>query len=353
VCPTILKESNIDSAGRSSRSVTSRSTNKYKAHESKFKAYPINYSLVLLAHVLGCGPDSIGTIFAFFGIAPGRGGVAKWKQLEDAVGQAEQHTATAVCEENIADALVAYQDKAKEDYKEWVATQDGQQSPQQSRIEKMQELLNLQDGRVGVTVGMDGAWQRRAIGFGNGNSMSGHNFCVDLKTKRIINFIVYSKRCTTCTRYNKLGTPPPIHRCSHNFEGSSKSMEADASVQHKVDLETKATGVYIHTLCTDDDSSVRANTRYSLDDIARRDYPDYHGRNKAITDWPYSESTVNGKTTRTYAKDTGHLPLQCYPIHRYITDKNHRVRCIGKFLFSKELQSKARLVRCQRRKLSS
>jgi hypothetical protein len=147
---------------------------------------------------------------------------------------------------------------------------------------------------------------------------------------------------TTCTRYNKLGTPPPIHRCSHNFEGSSKSMEADASVQHKVDLETKATGVYIHTLCTDDDSSVRANTRYSLDDIARRDYPDYHGRNKAITDWPYSESTVNGKTTQTYAKDTGHLPLQCYPIHRYITDKNHRVRCIGKFLFLKELQSKAK-----------
>jgi hypothetical protein len=80
-----------------------------------------------------------------------------------------------------------------------------------------------------------------------------------------------------------------------------------------------------------------------LDDIARRDYPDYHGRNKHITDWPYTETTVNGKTTRTYAKDTGHLPLQCYPIHRYTTDRNHRVRCIGKFLFAKELQSKAKV----------
>jgi hypothetical protein len=346
VCATIVKDDSntIDeesSARRSMRRGTGSSA-KYKAHESKFKAYPINYNMVLLAHVLGCSTDAIGTIFAFLGMAPSKGGNAKWKQLEDVVGDAEQHTAAVVCDENRADAIVAYQEKAKEQYTNWVATQEGRQSPQQTKVAKMQEFLNLKDGRVGLSVGMDGAWQRRAIGFGNGNSMSGHNFCVDLNTKRIINFIVYSKRCTTCTRYTKLGTPAPIHRCSQNFEGSSKSMEADASVQHKVDLETNATGVFIHTLCTDDDSSVRANTKYSFDDLARRDYPDYHGRNKHITDWPYTETTVNGKTTRTYAKDTGHLPLQCYPIDRYITDKNHRVRCIGKFLFSKELQSKAK-----------
>jgi len=293
-------------------------------------------------HVLGCGSETIGTIFAFLGLAPARGGKVRWKAIEDIVGVAQQNTANAICSENRTAAIVAYQDKAKEHYAKWLDTDTGRQSTQAAKIAKMQELLKLKDGRIGITVGMDGAWQRRAIGFGSGNSKSGHNFCVDLLTKKIINCVVYSKQCTLCQRYRKMNSPAPHHRCSQNFNGSAKSMEADGSVQHKVDIETNDTGIYISTLCTDDDSSVRANTKYSHDDVARRDYPEYHGRNKHITDWPYTEATVNGKTTRTYAKDSGHLPLQCYPIHRYITDKNHRVRCIGKFLFSKELQSKAK-----------
>jgi len=329
-------------ASRRSNSGGASRNKKYNRNKSKFKEYPINYGLVLLTQLLGGGTDNIAVIFAFLGLAPSYGGYDKWKALEDIVGESEQSVSEEVCTENIQSTLLAYQDSAKEQYSVWLATMEGQQATQEAKISKMQQLLHLKDGRVGIRVGMDGAWQRRAIGFGSGNSKSGHNFCVDLLTKKIVNAVVYSKQCTTCKRWKKSGKPVPVHRCSKNFDGSAKSMEAEASIQHKVDLETKDTGVYIHTLCTDDDSSVRANTKYSHDDIARRDYPDYHGRNKHITDWPYTETTVNGKTSRTYAKDTGHLPLQCYPIHRYITDKNHRVRCIGKFLFSKELQSKAK-----------
>jgi len=341
VCPSIVK-SNEDDDNSAIPTTRSASVGKYKSWKSRFREYSVNYNMVILSQVLGCGTDCIGTIFAFFGIAAGKGCHVKWKTLEDEVGAAEQELSIEICTENRQKCVSAYQAKAKEQYTGWLDTGEGRQSTREMKVAKMQQLLNLKDGRIGITVGMDGAWQRRAIGFGNGNSMSGHNFCVDLVTKKIVNAVVYSKQCTTCQRHKKTDTPPPPHRCSANFEGSSKSMEADGSIQHKVDIETKETGIYIHTLCTDDDSSVRANTKYSHDDIARRDYPEYHGRNKHITDWPYTEATVNGKTTRTYAKDSGHLPLQCYSIHRYITDKNHRVRCIGKFLFSKDLQSKAK-----------
>jgi hypothetical protein len=338
ICPTSTVQSNIDN-----NSIGTRSSNKkYNVNISKFKSYPINYSIILLMQLLGGGTDSIAAMFAFLGIAPSFGGYDKWKALEDAIGEAEVAVGKEVLAENTKSVIATYQDKAKEKYLEWVDTTDGQEATHDDKVSKMEDLLNLQDGRVGIIAGMDGAWQRRAIGFGSGNSKSGHNFCVNLVTKKIVNAVVYSKQCTTCERWKSKDQPIPIHRCSKNFDGSSKSMEAEASIKHKVDLETKATGVYVHTLCTDDDSSVRANTKYSLDDVARRDYPQYHGRNKQITDWPFTESTVNGKTTRTYAKDSGHLPLQCYPIHSYITDKNHRVRCIGKFLFSKELQSKAK-----------
>jgi len=342
ICPTIVRNNCQGTGGSNTSTRSGKRNKKYNPNVSKFKAYPINYSIVLLTQLLGGGPDTIAAIFSFLGLAPSYGGYDKWKSLEDTIGTAEQAVAKEVMADNIQSTVKAYQAKAKEKYTQWLGTVQGRKATQPTKIAKMQELLELKDGRIGVRVGMDGAWQRRAIGFGSGNSMSGHNFCVDLLTKRIINTVVYSKQCTTCERWKRSDKPTPIHRCSKNFDGSSKSMEAEASIQHKVDLETKDTGVYIHTLCTDDDSSVRANTKYSLDDIARRDYPDYHGRNKNITDWPYTESTVNGKTTRTYAKDSGHLPLQCYPIHRYITDKNHRVRCIGKFLFSKDLQSKAK-----------
>ena len=323
----------------------SGSVKKYNRRQSKFKEYPINYALIILMQLLGGGTDTIAAIFAFLGLSPSYGGYDKWKALEDAIGEAEQLVSREICNENIQSVVSEYQEKAKEQYTAWLPIAEGQEATQEAKIAKMQELLHLKDGRIGIRVGMDGAWQRRAIGFGSGNSKSGHNFCVDLLTKKIINAVVYSKQCTTCERWKKSGKPvPPVHRCSKNFDGSSKSMEAEASIQHKVDLETKDTGVYIHTLCTDDDSSVRANTKHSLDDLARRDYTEYHGRNKHITDWPYTETrSVDGKTSRTYAKDTGHLPLQCYPIDRYITDKNHRVRCIGKFLFSKELQSKAKI----------
>ena len=223
-----IRNNNDDESSAAPPSTRSTGT-KYQSWKSKFREYPINYNLVLLTHVLGCGPDSIGTIFAFLGLAPSKGDYSKWKSLEDLVGEAEQFTSSQACEENIASAVVAYQDRAKTAFSQWLATEEGHQSTRATKVQKMQSLLNMKDGRVGVTVGMDGAWQRRVIGFGSGNSMSGHNFCVNLLTKKIVNAVVYSKQCTTCQRHKKLDTPPPPHRCSANFEGSAKSMEADSS----------------------------------------------------------------------------------------------------------------------------
>jgi hypothetical protein len=286
-------------------------------------------------------------------LAAARGGYWKWRGLQDTVGIAENDVYTEVVAENTDHVIAYYQDKAKEQYTEWLdgAQAIGQAPTQAERVAKMKDLLHLSDGgSIGIEVGMDGAWQRRAIGFGKMNSMSGMNFCVDLNTKKILNLVVYSKQCTYCERWKKkhkddIPMPPvPEHRCSQNFDpdDSSKSMEADASCLHKEDIELKPNSqVYIRTLCTDDDSSVRANTKYSLTEY----YNQHHGAGnwtKEGVGWPSKQYTHprTGKVSTVYSKDYGKLNLLCHPIAEYITDVNHRVRVIAKGVFSLKSSAK-------------
>jgi hypothetical protein len=323
---------------------------KYQPKVSKFKAYATNYQMVLMAQKLGFGIDKLSEVFAHFGLSPAKGGYNKWKALQDIIGEAEQAVCAEVLSGNIQAAVVLYQDEAKEQYTSWLEAAEDQPT-QEQKVNKMESLLNLKDGRVGIDCGADMAWQRRAIGFGKMNSKSGMNFCVELKTRRIVNMVVYSKQCTKCERWKITHpmVPAPPHRCSHNFDASnsSKSMEADATVKHKEDLEVAATGVYMRRLCTDDDSSVRANTKYNLTEFYNDKYGEHNwSSHDDNVDWPYTTIIKDdGTEKRVYMsprQDAGHLPLQCYPIDRYLTDVGHRVRCIAKGLF--KIQSKSKKV---------
>jgi len=321
------------------RSPTRRSAKPYNVNDSKFRKYPINYQLVLLVQHLGCGLDSIDSIFAHLGMLPSKGGWNRWKYLQDAIGQAEQSVAKEVFKENIQGVINFHEARADSLLVDFEGTDDEKQA-------KRTEILHLKAGKIGIPVGMDGAWQKRAIGFGSYNSFSGMNFCVELNTKKIINLVVYSKQCTYCTRWRSrhpAGAPVPEHRCSQNYDpsDSSKSMEADASCLHKEDVELAPDSkVHIDTLCTDDDSTVRANTKYSL----KAYFDNLHGHGnwrKSDVAWPYTiRVDKNGKETRVYAKDNGHLNLQCFPIDKYITDINHRVRVIAKGLFGIRSEAK-------------
>jgi hypothetical protein len=182
------------------------------------------------------------------------------------------------------------------------------------------------------------------------NSLSGMNFCVDLLTKKILNCVVYSKQCTTCKRYRSLHgahAVVPQHRCSQNYnpDDSSKSMEAEAALLHKEDIELKPTGLYIHTLCTDDDSSVRANTRYNRTAYYNNLLGEGNwSKEDDNVDWPFKYvERADGSTRIAYepaSKDVGHLNLLCYPIDRYTTDVNHRVKVMLKGVFALKTTSK-------------
>jgi hypothetical protein len=312
---------------------------------TSFSDYYINYSLVLMMQLLGVGPDGLGIIFGFLGLAASKGQYAKWKQIQNVVGIAEEEVAKAVMKDNLEEEIEAVKATAKEQFNEWYFRGGGSTKPTDERVQRMRTLLKMQGDRVGIGVSMDGAWQRRAIGLGSGNSHSGHNMAVGCHTGKIINLVVYSKSCITCNRYKKKNLPRPQHRCPKNFDRrqSSKSMEPKASVQHKLDIDRGESKAYIHTLLTDDDSTVRSNMIHSYSAVANRDYPGWNqdgGCGKGGTDWPYCvKVSKKGVTYKHYYSDKGKIPLDLPPIQTFLSDIGHRVKCIGKMVFKMKVRT--------------
>ena len=78
-------------------------------------------------------------------------------------------------------------------------------------------------------------------------------------------------------------------------------MEGQAAVQHCLNIGTQPTGVYVHTLVTDDDSTVRANTKHSYKAIAQRDYPGYT-RKAGPSTWttPMTHQSLCFEKTKAY-----------------------------------------------------
>ena len=237
---------------------------------SRFMDYAINYSASLLMQHLGMGLRGVTTMLAFLGIAAGVGNKDKWKKLQDEVGMTEEAVAGVVMDNNLKEEIKLTRKAAEEAYKTWLLTDAGRSASPQIQANKMNELLCIRVGhdnrlKVGLSIGMDGAWQKRSIGKGLYNSKTGHNYGVGGHTKKILSIVAYSKHCYTCDRAIKSGVEPPIHRCAKNFDcdKSSKAMEPLAAVDHCKNLAGKNEDdlqCYISQLITDDDSTTRCTT---------------------------------------------------------------------------------------------
>jgi len=201
---------------------------------------------------------------------------------------------------------------------------------------KMDAVALVEEYIYGLTCCFDMGWQQRASGR-NYNSQSGHAFLVGANSNKILMRVCYSKGCCTCTRQStkkknngeavskekeSLGerrNDDKGHRCPHNFDGSSKSMEAIAAVKCITALyETKK--ARCKELVSDDNSSTRANCRHSFK--AKIVEKIWHDKE---TCWPRK----NGK----YLLDHGKLPLHVPEIERFLADPAHRCKCVGKELF--------------------
>jgi hypothetical protein len=114
-----------------------------------------------------------------------------------------------------------------------------------------------------VDASYDMAWQQKGSGH-QYNSMSGHGSMFGSRTRKIIGLVIKSKMCCYCNASKKKAPQLPVapHNCWKNHDGSSGSMESAGCVELVVEAFDKR-HVIISKLCCNDDSSIRADCRWS------------------------------------------------------------------------------------------
>jgi hypothetical protein len=120
-----------------------------------------------------------------------------------------------------------------------------------------------------VRAGTDMGWQQRR---GAQDSLSGHAFLFGAHTRLPLWWNIRQKGCRICSKHKDVESIP-VHDCQINHDGSSKSMEPRAVVEMVTVMFDKFK-CGIRYLITDDDSTMKANCRWSNEDY-KKEYGDY------------------------------------------------------------------------------
>ena len=84
----------------------------------------------------------------------------------DRIGVAEELVAQEVMIMNQKKELELTLARADDEMEAWLQTEEGLQATPESAEAKRKEVLLIVDGKVGIVITLDGAWQRRTIGKG-------------------------------------------------------------------------------------------------------------------------------------------------------------------------------------------
>lgn len=195
-------------------------------------------------------------------------------------------------------------------FEEW---QDAWQNDKPFSFDKMPRLM----------VSYDMGWQKRSSGR-RYDSHSGHAATVGACTRKPIGLDILSKLCRVCSRHTGDGEAAP-HDCSKNFDrnDSSGSMEPQAlvSIAHQL-LDDYY--VVLETIIADDDSSVRAQMKWS-----NPDWMIHHNLTRLPKIWSEAKQEC---VTRAHG---GKLRYP-YPEPTFLADPQHRTKLFGKKLFGME-----------------
>ena len=288
------------------RSVHEPKKERYNANET----FAINVMLVLGLQQIGGGGSDAFKLLTFLNLPNGKSMKDnKFKRIEDSIGNVirdeSKKSLQKALEEEVL--LTLQLEKRDHDFKKW----------------KMKEL---EADKIGIVVSYDMGWNKRSTGT-RYDSISGHGVAIGQLTKKVVGIVLFSKQCSVCDapkNKNKSVSEVPAHICVKNHDGSSKAMESRGIHYLFVDFwENKK--VWIKTIVSDDDSSMRSQMRHSYRELIN---------NQMMTEseWP--------KTVKGIKKpDKGKLPIHMKPPN-FVADPNHRVKVFGKHIYDLAKSSK-------------
>lgn len=99
---------------------------------------------------------------------------------------------------------------------------------------------------------------------GKYGSRTGHGLFIGVRTKKVLDSVVYNQKCSICdSHYSLTGSYENVkrHKCTIKYQGTSKSVEAEGLVTMLLRAPEKKS-VSICTIISDDDSNGRAKAQH-------------------------------------------------------------------------------------------
>ena len=114
---------------------------------------------------------------------------------------------------------------------------------------------------------MDMGWQKRSRGR-KYDSNSRHAFSIALTNRKPVGMCLRNKYCRICSIWQTKQKEAPVHNCKRIHIGSSGSMESSALIE-MVEWLFFEKFCIVEYVVTDDDSKMKAHTKWSNADWAR------------------------------------------------------------------------------------
>jgi hypothetical protein len=174
---------------------------------------------------------------------------------------------------------------------------------------------------------MDMGWNKRSSGV-RFDSLSGHAVLYGVLTRLPIAMCSKSKYCSICSWWqkNKDGMDAPEHSCEVNHEGSLGSMESDALLEMVTGLWRNSVVQSRHVV-TDDDSTMRANCRWSNDD-----YMAVNELSDCVIGQTVPDPNKPSDKSRPIKRKGGCLPVDV-PEPKFLADPSHRKKTLKNHLY--------------------
>jgi len=223
--------------------IEAKRTSAYKETKSDLCQYDINLRFMFALQLMGVGGEHAAILTAFLDLPEPRKWNRQFNVLEkftyEAVQKIKEFSQIKCAEEEV------------------LATINEESNPlEQNLLEKEVPLHRIR-------VSYDMGWQVRSSG-NRYASPTGHGLFIGAQTKKVLDSVVYNKKCGTCTKhYSRFGSYEDLklHNCVRNYEGTSKAMEAQALVEMLVRAPEKH-NVSIAVIVSDDDSNGRAKAKH-------------------------------------------------------------------------------------------
>eukprot|EP00957_Ditylum_brightwellii_P002486 190572-Ditylum_brightwellii.AAC.1 len=183
--------------------------------------------MLVAQYIISVGGEEIQKFLTLLDFPPGKNFTTNGlSQVESDIGIVLCYVMDACMKKAIMEKIQGTLDEKHNDWKNLYFFDPESADPDPLSYEKWLEISKSNCPKVPVIVLFDMGWQKRGH-----SSISSHTFMIGAQTMKLLANFLYAKECYNCNSLVTKGKQAELHPCPQNYEGSSKTMEADTTLE--------------------------------------------------------------------------------------------------------------------------